>query len=156
MESITESEFDTLVAKFESLLTSKYLYYDYFIGALTSAMYHNKISWHRLSDDIIDAFKYAICNVYHGGCEPEFETEAAWDNWRNFNMTAFKLVTEQRLKEAIFKTNYSSWLRDVDDVNLDNLDLASPFKDNTKPYYILINPIYGKAVDAKILNNYIG
>ena len=147
METISQEKFDKLVKSFENDLTTDYLYYTQFSAALEHAMRNSKISWTSLDDDIIEAFKYAICNHFHGGCEPEFETEDSYIKWKNFNMTAFELVTESQLKEALFKSQMSGGrYRNSDEVRL-NPNHDSPFVDKTKPYYVLVNGDYGASFD---------
>lgn len=38
-----------------------------------------------IPNEYFDAIKMAICNEFYGGCEPEFETETAWNTWNNLN-----------------------------------------------------------------------
>lgn len=149
---MSQEKIDKLVELFESDLTTPYLYYNQFSSALSHAMRAANISWASLNDEIIDAFKYAVCNYFHGGCEPEFENEEDYLKWENFNMTAFELVTEVQLKEAEFKNRASMWVRTIDEVIL-NPNHNSPFVDKTKPYYVLVNGDYGTPFDKSILEN---
>ena len=142
-----QQQFDTLVSKFEAELTTRYLYYTQFHAALCHCMRGAGISRTKMNDEIIEAFKHAICNVYHGGCEPEFDNEEAYEKWENFNMKAFMLVTEAKVKEASFNP---MWHRKVEDVTL-RTDDASPFVDKSIPYYILVDKNYGSAFDKSKL-----
>jgi hypothetical protein len=146
METTSQEKFDKIVEDFEKDLTTSYLYYNQFNGALSHAMRNSNISWSKLDEEIIDAFKYAICNSFHGGCEPEFETEEAYSKWENFNMSAFELVTESQLKEATLKNQKHNWYRNADEVKL-NSNHLSPFIDKSTPYYVLVNGDYGDAFE---------
>ena len=147
------TEFDLMVEKFTKELEGlKYLYYKQFTGALGACMKKARISPAALNEEVIEAFKYAICNIFHGGCEPEFKTEEDWINWENFNMDAFFLVTESRLKEAQSANSHPSWRAEPAKVNL-NFNHRSPFIDKSKPYFVLVEEAYGTAFEKKWLIN---
>ena len=147
---ISQEKFDSLVTSFENNLDIKYLYATQFSGALSYAMRNSKVSWKSLNQDVIDAFKQALCNVFHGGCEPEFETEDAYKRWEEFSIDSFLLVTERELKEFFFKTrNFGGWIHKAEDVDLKKYHSASPFLDKSIPYYVLTDKRYGDhVVDA--------
>lgn len=143
--------YNKLVSKFANeLIEIKYLYYRQFDAALADCMRKNGISWASLNDDIIDAFKFAICDVFHGGCEPEFSTEEAWTKWEAFTMAAYFPVTEQFLKEATASNAY--WKTTPDKVNLHS-NYKSPFVDKNKPYFLLVDKSYGEAFDKTLIIN---
>ena len=129
----------------ESLGDVNYLYYNQFHGALAICMRESKISWSKLSDEIIEDFKYAICNLFHDGCEPEFEDEDSWLKWENFNMGAYRLTTESKLIE-LHKKKYSNMRYNYNKFNLSKV-FQSPFNDKTLSYHILIDPTYGNACE---------
>lgn len=140
---------DTLISKFTNELKDiKYLYYTSFNGALFTCMYNSNISWASLNNDIIDAFKFSICEVFHGGCDPEFDNEEAYRKWENFSMESYALVTEQILREATAAKSY--WHTSPDKVTLHS-NYLSPFKDKNKMYHVLIDRSYGEAFDKQLL-----
>ena len=137
-------EFQEIVKKFEEDLTTKYLYYEFFNGALFHGMRTMKISSLKLNNELIDAFKYAVCNVYFGGFDPEFDTEESFKKWENFNIDAYIFITENELKKFIFENQTFRRYSRIEDVILHD-DEDSPFRNKTIPYPLLVDKNYGKA-----------
>lgn len=133
---------EILIEGFESILTTKYLYFTNFYGAFQYGMRTNKFSYKHL-EEAIEAFKISICNVFHGGCEPEFDTEEQVEKWNNFNKNSFLLVTEDELKQYFFDfRTYGGW-SSLEDVKLKRYDVESPYNNKNIPYYIGVDDNYG-------------
>jgi hypothetical protein len=139
-----EETFDKMVKKFEQTLTTKYLYTSQLSEALYTTMRIVNISWDRLDQFHIDAFKTALSNRYFGGCEPEFSREEDFLKWEDFTMDVFLLVTESEL-EDYFSDSISSSLWGNDSVNFHKKynGLLCPWVNKSLPYYICVDPRYG-------------
>lgn len=74
-----------------------------------------------IPNEYFDAVKEAICNEFYGGCEPEFETESAWNTWNQLNNEYLYYDVEEFQYSDFYKRKMMIGER-------------SPYKDKTIPY----------------------
>ena len=152
---------DKVVKKFESSITTKYLYMEHMNAALVHAMRTARISWRFLNQEIIEAFKEALCNVisrqfhnYYDGFDPEFSSEEAYLKWEKFSMESYLLTTETEVKKQhqlnakrFHESKGWKYLeKPLEEVAIP-ADLMSPFRKKELPYHVLIDKDYGTALD---------
>ena len=110
---MTDIEFEELISQFEEdlIIGVKYFYLSQITSVMATTL--RRLNIVTINDDIVHAFKSAICNIYFGGCEPEFETDDAMIAWNEFK-------AENLLFAPTNVTN--KW------------NNKNPYKDKSRPY----------------------
>lgn len=79
-----------MVKEFEKdLMISDYIYIDNLISYMSYTLHRLGIK--KLTPKMVDDFKYAICNIYEGGMEPDFNTIESYEKWKYFNIDNLEL-----------------------------------------------------------------
>jgi len=96
----------------------KYIYFDQMTGLIGTILNNSGVEKiNPIPEDYFIAIKNAICDEFHGGMEPEFDTKEAFENWLNMNSEHyFYITTEER------KLMDNTWSQ------------QSPYRDKNIPY----------------------
>lgn len=73
----------------------KYLYNEHLEGFIGTVFYRAGVPrLNPIPEEHFYDIKEAICDVFHGGCEPEFETEEEWKRFESIDNEHFMYVIE--------------------------------------------------------------
>jgi len=87
----THSEYERALKAAAGLVRGvKFMYLEQFAGVLETLI---EIRGFTLNQDVIDAVKQAMCDEFHGGCEPEWENEH-WKVWDSLSPESFVYNTK--------------------------------------------------------------
>jgi len=110
---MTNIGFEEMVSQFEEdlIIGVEYFYMSQITSVMATTL--RRLNIVNINDGIVDAFKYAICNFYFGGCEPEFKSDDAMVAWNEF-----------KAENLLFAPN-----------NVTNKwNNRNPYKDKSRPY----------------------
>lgn len=97
---------------------TKYLYFNQMTGLIGTILANSGVEkLNPIPDDYFIAIKNAICDEFHGGMEPEFDTKEDFDNWEDMNSEHYLYITVEERKS----------MKDV-------WNQRSPYKDKKIPY----------------------
>jgi hypothetical protein len=99
----------------------KYFYVHNMVGIIANIF--NTVGVPRVNpipQEYFDIIKDVICDLFCGGCEPEFEDASHWDEWDTIDNKHFVFITEDESKD-VEKYGYNK---------------RSPYSDKTIHYLI--------------------
>lgn len=75
---------------------TKYLYSSIYVGFIGSVFNKSGVpKVNPIPQDYFEIIKTALCDSFHGGLEPEFETEKEFENFENINNEHYYYITEK-------------------------------------------------------------